>query len=79
MYFMKRITIDEHIVFAAEYVRFREEGKAVYCSLRGEFLLDDESFDPPMTWHLSDVGVPTKDAYSLLAPVYYSLKAEREE
>lgn len=70
--------INEDVTFKAEYVHIRQENKRLLCSLEGEFLKNDEPFDPPMRYHMSDVGVTTQDKRAILTPIYYSLLFERK-
>lgn len=70
--------IDKHVTFKADYVHIREEENRLICSLEGEFLKDGESYDPPMSYSMINLGVTTRYPIFILAPVYYSLLDERE-
>ena len=77
---MKRITIDDNVKFAINYLYLHQDGNTIYsCSLSGEFLNGGEPFDPPIVYSMSNVGVTTDDLYQILTPIYYDLLAEREK
>ncbi|MBI4738133.1 hypothetical protein HY772_00975 [Candidatus Woesearchaeota archaeon] len=77
--YSKKISIDDRVAFRADWVEFRRDNGGLICSLEGEFLRDGESFDPPMPYYLSNIGVPSDNLLQILVPVYKDLMHERKK
>lgn len=74
-----QVNIDDQVKFMLNYLDLHWEGKVYSCSLSGQFLKGDEPFDPPLVYSLTKVRVTTDNLSEILAPIYYSLLAEREK
>lgn len=75
---MIKITIDNHIEFKTEYLSIERKEYNFICSLSGEFIEDGSSFDPPMTYTMTNVKVLSSVPQMILTPIYISLKFQRE-
>lgn len=60
---------EKDIVFKG-YARIEEREDRFFCYLGGEFFEKDEPYEPPMTYHMINFPVPTRDIYSVLEDKY---------
>ena len=68
---------EKEVIFQSIYAHIDERENRLFCSLEGEYLKNNQPFDPPMRYKMSDVGVTTKDIVQIVTPIYRSLSLER--
>jgi len=68
---------EKDITFQTIYAHIDERENGFFCSLEGEYVKNDQPFDPPMRSKMENVGVPTRDVVKIVTPIYRYLKLER--
>ena len=68
----------EEIIFRSIYAHIEEREQGIFCSLEGEYLKENVSFNPPMRYKMSNIGVMTRDVVQIVKSIYHRLALERE-
>ena len=70
--------VEGGITFKSNYAQIEEKDGGLYCSLDGEYLQNGQSFDPPLQYKMSDVGVTKRNLSQIIAENYQSIKPQEE-
>ncbi|HIG93068.1 TPA: hypothetical protein HA242_06565 [Candidatus Woesearchaeota archaeon] len=70
---MKTYHLAKDIFFRADSLNFKNRGSQILCSLQGEFLYQQQPYQPPAVYSMVDTPVMTQNVEDILYPVYINL------